>query len=142
MVIRTLTIVGALIAAILALADPATANRETARQVYRHAIPNIEGKSLVAVRVEYAPGAKSPSHRHAKSAFVYAYVLSGAVRSQVGDEPVRVYRAGEGWSEAPGVLHKVSENASTTQPARLLVVFLLDTHDRPLVIPEPQATGH
>src|SRR3954463_9639892 len=47
--------------------------------------PNIPGKSLLAVEVDYAPGAASPSHTHAKSAFIYAYVISGAIESKVND---------------------------------------------------------
>ena len=77
------------------------------------------------------------SHRHAGSAFIYAHVLSGAVRSQVNDEPVRVYRAGENWFETPGSHHRVSENASATEPARLLAVIVVDEGDRPLTTLDP-----
>jgi quercetin dioxygenase-like cupin family protein len=93
---------------------------------------NIPGKSVEAVRVSYPPGAKSAPHHHAKSAFIMAYVISGAIRSQVEGEPERVYHPGETWSEAPGAHHTVSENASTTEPAELLAVFLVDTGDSPL----------
>lgn len=62
---------------------------------------NVPGKSLEAVSVRYPPGAKSGAHHHAKSAFIMAYVISGAIRSQVEGEPARVYRAGETWSEPP-----------------------------------------
>ncbi|OBK56512.1 cupin domain-containing protein [Mycobacterium kubicae] len=93
---------------------------------------NIPGKSLEAVAVSYPPGAKSEAHHHAKSAFIMAYVISGAIRSQVEGEPERVYHAGETWSEAPGAHHTVSENASATEPAELLAVFLVDTGDGPL----------
>jgi quercetin dioxygenase-like cupin family protein len=93
---------------------------------------NVPGKSLEAVTVSYPPGAKSRAHHHAKSAFIMTYVTSGAVRSQVEGEPARVYHAGETWSEAPGAHHKVSENASATEPAELLAVFLVDTGDGPL----------
>jgi quercetin dioxygenase-like cupin family protein len=106
----------------------------TVTPAFRHEIPNVPGKSLVAVVVNYAPGAKSPPRRHAASAFITAYVLSGAVRSQVDDEPVRVYRAGESWSERPGARHKVSENASAAEPAQLLAVFVVDTGDRNLTV--------
>src|SRR5215212_7031025 len=70
--------------------------RQTVTPAFRGAIPNIPGKSLVAVIVDYAPGAKSTSHRHAPSAFIYAHVIARAVRSQVDDQPAKVYRAGEG----------------------------------------------
>ncbi|OBG98293.1 cupin [Mycobacterium sp. E3251] len=93
---------------------------------------NIPGKSVEAVSVSYAPGAKSAPHHHAKSAFIMAYVISGAIRSQVEGEPARVYHAGETWSETPGAHHTISENASATEPAELLAVFLLDTGDGPL----------
>ena len=93
---------------------------------------NVPGKSLVTVTVSYPPGAKSAAHHHAKSAFIMAYVISGAIRSQLEGEPARVYHAGETWSEAPGAHHTISENASATEPAELLAVFLLDTGDGPL----------
>jgi quercetin dioxygenase-like cupin family protein len=93
---------------------------------------DIPGKSLQTVTVSYPPGAKSASHHHASSAFIMAYVISGAVRSQLEGEPARVYHVGETWSEAPGAHHTISENASATEPAELLAVFLLDTGDGPL----------
>lgn len=93
---------------------------------------NVPGKSLVGVTVSYPPGAKSGAHHHAKSAFIMAYVISGAIRSQVEGEPARTYHAGETWNESPGAHHTTSENASATEPAELLAVFLLDTGDGPL----------
>ena len=99
-------------------------------------IPNLPGKRLVSRIIEYAPGGASGSHRHARSAFIYAYVLSGSIRSQVDDEPVRVYDAGETWFETPGAHHHVSENASATEPARLLAVIVVDAADDQLTIPD------
>src|ERR1700754_450432 len=93
---------------------------------------NVPGKSLESVTVSYPPGAKSEAHHHANSAFIMAYVISGAIRSQVEGEPARVYHAGETWSEAPGAHHTISENASATESAELLAVFLVDTGDLPL----------
>jgi quercetin dioxygenase-like cupin family protein len=112
--------------------------RETARTVFEHPISNVPGKSLVAVRVDYAPGAKSAPHRHAGSGFIYAYVLSGAIRSQVDDEPAKIYRAGESWFEPPGAHHKISENVSTDAPAQLLAVFVVDADDRKLTTPDKE----
>lgn len=112
-----------------ALADDARSN---VGEVFNMAIPNIPGKSMIAVQVDYAPGEKSPAHRHEKSGFILAYVIKGAIRSQVEGEPVRVYRAGETWFENPGAHHVVSENASDTEPASLLAVFVLDTDHGPL----------
>jgi quercetin dioxygenase-like cupin family protein len=109
---------------------------EQVNTIFEHVIPNIAGKSLVALVVAYPPGGKSPSHRHAGLAFIYAHVLSGAIRSQVDDEPTKVYRVGEGFYEVPGSHHRVSENASDREPASLLAVFVVDSKDNPLTIPD------
>ena len=108
---------------------------QTVTKNFEATIPNIPGKSLLAVEVEYSPGASSPSHTHAKSAFIYAYVISGAIESKVDDGETRIYQAGESWSEQPGATHSISRNASETEPAKLLAVFVLDTNDNPLTTP-------
>jgi quercetin dioxygenase-like cupin family protein len=56
--------------------------------VYDHALPNVPGKSIKGVLVEYGPGGSSPAHTHPKSAFIYATVLEGAIRSSVNNGPV------------------------------------------------------
>lgn len=120
----------------VACAEPAPQNpgeNPTVRKVFDQPT-NIPGKSLISVTVSYPPGTKSEAHHHAKSAFIMAYVISGAIRSQVDEEPARVYHAGETWHEAPGAHHTIGENASTTEPAELLAVFLLDTGDGPLTV--------
>ena len=111
------------------------ADAETVTRNFEAAIPNIPGKSLLAVEVDYAPGAASVPHTHAKSAFIYAYVISGAIESKVNDGETRIYRAGESWSEPPGAIHSISRNASETEPAKLLAVFVLNTNDNPLTTP-------
>jgi quercetin dioxygenase-like cupin family protein len=95
--------------------------------VYEHTLPNVPGKSIKGVLVEYGPGASSPAHTHPSSAFIYATVLEGAIRSSVNGGPVVTYRAGESFSEMPGDRHGISENASQTKPAKLLAVFVVDT---------------
>ncbi len=104
--------------------------------VFDQALPNVPGKSMRTVLVEYAPGAGSPSHRHPASAFIYARVLEGAIRSKVNDEPEHTYKAGESWTEKPGDHHQVSHNASDTEPAKLLAIFVVDTADKKIVIPD------
>jgi len=108
---------------------------ETVTPKFDQAIPNIPGKSLVVVEVDYAPGAASPPHRHAKSAFIYAYVIAGAIESKVNDGETRIYKAGESWSEPPNASHPISRNASKTKPAKLLAVFVVDSDDKPLTTP-------
>ncbi|MCA0008453.1 MULTISPECIES: cupin domain-containing protein [unclassified Mesorhizobium] len=102
---------------------------DSVKLVYDHALPNVPGKSLKAVLVEYGPGGTSPAHTHPSSAFIYATVLEGAIRSQVNGGPVKTYRAGESFSEFPGDHHAVSENASKTERARLLAIFVVDTNE-------------
>jgi quercetin dioxygenase-like cupin family protein len=111
---------------------PENSNQKPVLRTVFDQLTNVPGKSLEAVTVSYPPGAKSGAHHHANSAFIMAYVISGAIRSQVEGEPARVYRAGETWQESPGAHHTISENASATDPAELLAVFLLDTGDGPL----------
>lgn len=108
---------------------------ENVKLVYDQPLPNVPGKSMRAVLVEYEPGGTSSAHTHPNSAFIYATVLEGAIRSKVNEGPVTVYRAGESFSEFPGDRHGVSENASATEPARLLAVFVVDTDETELTTP-------
>ena len=108
----------------------------TITRVYDHALPGMPGKSMRGVLVEYAPGGRAPPHRHARSAIIYATVIEGTVRNQVNDGPVRIFRAGENWTEMPGDHHLVSANASATELARVLAVFVVDTADTDLTIPD------
>jgi quercetin dioxygenase-like cupin family protein len=110
--------------------------RETVTIAGDEPIPNLPGKRLVTHVVDYPPGGGSAPHRHARSAFIYAYVITGQIRSQVESEPARVYRAGEAWFEKPGSHHPVSVNASDTEPARLLAVVVVDAADKEVTIPE------
>jgi len=103
--------------------------------VYQHALPNVPGKSIKGVLVEYGPGGTSSAHTHAKSAFIYATVLEGAIKSSVNNGPIVTYRKGESFSEMPGDRHSVSENASKTEPAKLLAVFVVDTDEKELTTP-------
>jgi quercetin dioxygenase-like cupin family protein len=117
------------------LADAPKSKNAKVTLVYQHELPNVPGKSIKGVLVEYGPGGYSPAHTHAKSAFIYATVLDGAIRSQVNEGPVTTYKAGESFSELPGDRHGVSANASETQAAKLLAVCVVDTNETELTIP-------
>jgi quercetin dioxygenase-like cupin family protein len=117
---------GALLHAPLAAAHEAV--EETASLKFTQALPNAPGKSFSTLVVDFPPGARARPHRHGQ-AFVYAYVLKGAVRSALDDGPPSTYRAGDNWFEPPGARHPLTENASRTQAARLLVVFVANTGD-------------
>ena len=118
-----------------ASAQDASGDKRKVTLVYDQVLPNVPGKSIRGVLVEYGPGGFSAAHTHPTSAFIYATVLEGAIQSQVNDGPVITYRAGESWSENPGDRHRVSANASDTEPARLLAVFVVDTSEKELVYP-------
>ena len=118
-----------------ALAEAPMSKNAKVSLVYQHVLPNVPGKSIKAVLVEYGPGGYSPAHTHPKSSFIYATVLEGAIRSQVNDGPVETYKAGQSFSELGGSRHGVSANASKTQPAKLLAVFVVDTNETQLTTP-------
>jgi quercetin dioxygenase-like cupin family protein len=131
-------LIAAMIAMSLAIVAPALAQEpgETVTPNFDHILPNVPGKSLKAAIVDYAPGASSSAHTHAKSAFIYAFVVSGSIETQVEGEAPRVIRAGQSFDELPGAHHVISRNASATEPARLLAVFVVDTDDQPLTTPD------
>jgi quercetin dioxygenase-like cupin family protein len=103
--------------------------------VFDHALPNVPGKSIKGVLVEYGPGVATGGHIHPKSAFIYATVLEGAIRTSVNNGPVVTYRAGQNFPEMPGDRHTLDENASKTEPAKLLAVFVVDTGEKELLTP-------
>lgn len=125
--------VGAALAAACAFWIGATSRAaevgEETKRVAMETLGNVPGKKLTAIVVNYAPGGKSGVHRHAGS--VFAYVLSGAIRSEnSATGPVKVYKAGESFFEPPGSRHLVSENASAKEPASLLAIFVADDNAR------------
>lgn len=105
--------------------NASAAQGDSVTPVFSAELPNLPGNSLSAVLVEYAPGGSSDSHHHAGS--VFAYVVDGAIRSTLDDGQETVYQAGESFFEPPGTHHAVSANASATEPARLLAIFVAET---------------
>ena len=99
---------------------------DTVTPIFTRKLDNAPGKSLTALVVDYAPGGGSPAHHHDESAVIFAYVVSGAVRSQVNDGEAAVYKAGQFFFEPPGAAHGISQNASDSEPARLLAVVVAD----------------
>jgi quercetin dioxygenase-like cupin family protein len=121
-----------------ASADEVSTDKSKITLVFDHALPNVPGKSMKGVLVEYQPGGSNPAHTHPGSAFIYATVLEGAIRSKINDNPEQVYLAGENFFELPGNHHLVSANASDTQPMRMLAVFVVDTDETNLVTPDKE----
>lgn len=111
------------LAALIAMAMGASADDDKVTPVFSTALASAAGQTLTVVKVDYPPGGKSAKHHHAGS--VFAYVLSGAIRSEnSATGPSRVYQAGESFFEPASSEHTISENASQKHPASLLAVFV------------------
>lgn len=89
-----------------------------------HALPDLPGKRVTVVRVTYGPGGFTPPHRHAGT--VTAYITKGQIRSQLKGGPVEIFDVGQSFFEPPGAIHLVSANASNTDWAELIAVFVAD----------------
>jgi quercetin dioxygenase-like cupin family protein len=95
-------------------------------------LPDFPGKEGLMITVVYPPGASDPIHRHNAHAFVY--VLEGTIVMQVkGGEEITL-TPGQSFYEGPNDIHTVGRNASTTKPAKFLVL-LVKNKDAPVVIP-------
>ena len=130
-------IVGLLASSALLLAIPGQADsdkdgKEAVVVLQKRTLPDAPGKKIIVAIVNYAPGQASFGHAHPGS--VVAYVLEGAVVSQVkGEEPV-TYKTGDSWYESPRIPHVVSRNASNTEPAKLLV-WMLSNEEEGIKVP-------
>jgi quercetin dioxygenase-like cupin family protein len=100
---------------------------ETVKPVMQQDIAEVPGKHVAMATVSYAPGQAATPHKHPGSLF--AYVLEGQVISQLEGEPAKTYGVGDSWYEPPGAHHIVCKNASTTQPAKLLVWAIIGANE-------------
>jgi quercetin dioxygenase-like cupin family protein len=119
----TLDAASALVAPLCAVSNsPGSLNR--VEVVASYPLANVAGKRVTVVRVSYGPGGFTPPHRHAGA--VTAYITKGEIRSQLGGGPLETFTVGQSFFEPPGATHVVSANASTTEPAELIAVFVAD----------------
>lgn len=88
-------------------------------------LPNVPGKSITTLLVEFPPNAFTPRHRHPGS--VTAYVTKGTLRSQLNDGPIGTFGTGGTWFEPPGTIHSMVENPSPTEPAEIMAIFVADS---------------
>src|SRR5215469_6651937 len=95
-------------------------------------LPECPGKEGMMISVFYPPGASTPIHRHNAHAFVY--VLEGTIVMQVKGGKELTLTPGQTFYEGPNDIHVVSRNASTTKPAKFLVV-LVKNKDAPILTP-------
>ena len=120
----TMDAISAIIEPLCASSDPAGSTLDTVEPIASHALPNVPGKRVTIVRVFYGPGGFTRAHRHAGS--VTAYVTKGEIRSQLAGGAVEIFKVGQSFFEPPGAVHLVSANASNTEPAELIAVFVAD----------------
>ena len=104
--------------------EPAGSALDRVEPIASYALPNVPGKRVTVVRVFYGPGGFTRAHRHAGS--VTAYITKGEIRSQLGGGPVETFKVGQSFFEPPDATHLVSANASNTEPAELIAVFVAD----------------
>jgi len=123
-----------MVALISLIAGPLRAQQPTVTSLMSQALRDMPGKEGLVITVEYAPGGSDPIHRHHAHAFVY--VLEGAIVMQLqGGQPVTL-TPGQTFYEGPNDVHIVGRNASSTQPAKFLVV-LVKAQGAPVLVPVP-----
>jgi quercetin dioxygenase-like cupin family protein len=116
--------VAAVVEPLCAVSDPSGSGLDRVEPITSHALPNVPGKRVTIVRVFYGPGGFTRAHRHSGS--VTAYITKGEIRSQLAGGPVETFKVGQSFFEPPGATHLVSANASNTEPAELIAVFVAD----------------
>ena len=97
------------------------------------------GKEMLMIAVEHAPGGSNPIHRHNAQAMVY--VLEGSVVMQVKGGKQVTLTPGQTFYEGPDDVHVVDRNASSTKPAKFLVVLIKDKGAPALVPVEAKEKG-
>src|SRR5579862_8652845 len=112
-------------------ADPAK-SEASVHPLLRQDLPQIPGKEVSMLTVEYVPGGASLPHRH--DAEVFVYVLEGSVVMQVDGQPAQTLGVGQTFHEGPTDVHRQSANASATEPAKLLV-FMIKDKNKPATVP-------
>ncbi|KAL2788221.1 RmlC-like cupin domain-containing protein [Aspergillus keveii] len=93
---------------------------------YSYKLVNCPGKTIVGLHVNFPPNGSTPPHRHGGCS-VSAYVVKGTLLNKMNNDPMKVIPEGGTWFEAPGCHHRISDNASATEPATLIAVMVLET---------------
>lgn len=120
----TLDAASTLVAPLCAVSSSPGSSLSRVDVVASYPLANVAGKRVTVVRVSYGPGGFTPPHRHAGA--VTAYITKGEIRSQLGGGPLETFTVGQSFFEPPGSTHIVSANASSTEPAELIAVFVAD----------------
>jgi len=111
----------------------ASAEPPTVTTLMSKELVEAPGREVVMLTVEYGPGGSDPIHRHDAQAFVY--VLQGSVEMQLKGGELVTLTPGQTFYEGPDDLHVVGRNASRTEPAKFMVVFIKNK-GAPVLVPE------
>lgn len=98
-------------------------------------LPELPGKEVLMITVDYPPGSVDPIHRHNAHAFIY--VLEGSIIMQVKGGKEVTLTPGQTFYEGPDDVHVVGRNASSTRPAKFVVFFIKDK-GAPVLVPAPE----
>jgi quercetin dioxygenase-like cupin family protein len=112
-----------------------TAAASTRREVIKQKLPGEPERDLVLIEVTFPAGAVSPVHFHPNG--VMAFVVSGSIVSKVNEGSEQTYHTGDAWWEPPGAIHRVSRNASTSEPAKLLAIYIAPKDATPADLMKP-----
>ena len=130
--IEKIPMAGLVAGLLCALSSPLIGQQAVVTPLMTKELPDVPGKEALMLMVEYPPGSSDPAHRHNADAFVY--VLEGSVVMQVkGGKPVTL-TPGQTFYEGPDDVHVVGRNASTSKPAKFVVV-LVKKKGAPAVVP-------
>jgi quercetin dioxygenase-like cupin family protein len=127
-------VAGLLCAAGGQLAAQQTAQKAAVTPLMTKDLPDIPGKEALMITVVYPPGGADPVHRHNADAFVY--VLEGTVVMQLKGGKQVTLTPGQTFYEGPDDVHVVGRSASSTKPAKILVL-LVKNKGAPVLVPVP-----
>ena len=114
-------------------AAPVAAPEAKVTELLSRDMKEFPGKAGEMIIVEYPPGAVDPVHRHNAHAFIY--VLEGSIVMQLKGQKEVTLKPGDTFYESPDDVHTVGRNASNTEPAKFVVVFVKDK-GAPILVPE------
>jgi quercetin dioxygenase-like cupin family protein len=117
------------------MAQEPAGQQATVTQLMSKDLPELPGKEVLMITVEYHPGGTDPIHRH--NAHAYIYVLEGSIVMQVKGGKEVTLTPGQTFYEGPDDVHLVGRNASSNKPAKFLVFFVKDK-GAPVLVPVPK----
>ena len=108
---------------VLVLLASRSADAQVAKEtpLMTRALTDVPGREVLVETVVLAAGGVAAAHRH--NADVFAYVLEGSIITRVEGGDSQTVHAGGVFYESPTDVHLGSRNASTTEPATLLVLL-------------------